>query len=66
MSDRLTLLGGFGLIAICFVILIAWLWLSWVCVAILVAYFGIPGGFIMQVFLWVLVTGLMGSGINKK
>ena len=66
MSGGFTLLGGLGLIAICLVILIAWLWLSWVCVAILVAHFGIPGGILMQVFLWLLVSGLMGSGINKK
>jgi hypothetical protein len=63
----MSLLEGIGwvlFIAILLVIVFAWWWLVWVCVGILMEYWNLPGGWIMQVFLWLVVNAIVG-GIGK-
>jgi hypothetical protein len=52
------------LIAFLIVFIIAWWWLVWVCVGILMSYYAIPGGLLMQIFLWFMINGVIG-GIGK-
>ncbi len=49
------------IIAILLVILVAWWWLVWIIVGLLIEYFKLPGGLLMHIFLWVIITSIVGA-----
>jgi hypothetical protein len=60
----MSVLEGIGwvlFIAILLVIVFAWWWLVWVCVGYLMDYWSLPGGLLMQVFLWFVVQAVIGG-----
>jgi len=45
---------------------IAWLWISWVAIGMLMVYFGLPAEFLLQVFLWFIVNAIIGKFTNSN
>jgi len=54
-------IGWILIIAAVLCLIVAYWWLVWICVGILMVYFGIPVSFAMQLFLWIVVNIILGA-----